>query len=103
MKDLVIAHPDQAWVADITYVQLQVEGVYPAVLLDVFTHAMRGWQLSRSLDQDLTLTALRRALETHRAEIHPADQGLQYASTIITSRSAWARSVRRRRTVTRSA
>jgi transposase InsO family protein len=79
--DLVIAHPDQVWVADVTYVQLQVECVYLAVLMDVFTRAIRGWHLSHSLDHDLTLTALRYALSTHCPEIHHSDQGLQYAAT----------------------
>jgi transposase InsO family protein len=81
VQDLVIDHPDQVWVADITYVQLQLECVYLAILMEVFTRAIRGWHLSRSLDHALTLTALQHALETHRAEIHHSDQGLQYAAT----------------------
>ncbi len=84
VQDLVIDHPDQVWVADITYVQLQLECVYLAILMDVFTRAIRGWHLSRSLDQELTLTALQHALDTHRAEIHHSDQGLQYAATAYT-------------------
>ncbi len=66
---------------DITYVQLAIECVYLAVLMDVFTRAIRGWHLSRGLDQELTLMALRRALTTHCPEIHHSDQGLQYAAT----------------------
>jgi putative transposase len=81
VQDLTVTHPDHVWVADITYVQLERECVYLAVLMDVFTRAIRGWHLSRSLDQALTLTALRRALEHHRAEIHHSDQGVQYAAT----------------------
>jgi transposase InsO family protein len=50
-------------------------------LLDVYSRAMRGWHLSRHLDQSLTLTALRRALVHHRPEIHHSDQGVQYAAT----------------------
>jgi transposase InsO family protein len=85
VQDLVIDHPDHVWVADITYVQLQVECVYLAVIMDVFTRAIRGWHLSRSLDQELTLTALARALKTHDAKIHHSDQGLQYAATAYVS------------------
>jgi transposase InsO family protein len=81
VQDLTITHPDHVWVADITHVQLELECVYLAVLMDVFTRAIRGWHLSRSLDQELTLTALRRALENHRAEIHHSDQGMQYAAS----------------------
>ncbi len=81
VQNLVIDHPDQMWVADITYVQLAIECVYLAVLMDVFTRAIRGWHLSRALDQELALMALRRALTTHCPEVHHPDQGLQYATT----------------------
>ncbi len=73
-------HPDAIWVADITYVRLERDFVYLAVIMDVFTRAVRGWQLSRSLDRHLTLKALRRALASgHCPRIHHSDQGLQYA------------------------
>ena len=62
VQDLDIVRPDQVWVSDITYVHLRDECVYLAVIMDVFTRAIRGWQLSRSLDQHLTLVALHRAL-----------------------------------------
>jgi len=52
--------------------------------MDVFTRAIRGWCLSRVLDQELTLTALRAALETHTPEIHHSDQGVQYAAYAYT-------------------
>jgi putative transposase len=78
---LPITDPDQVWVGDITHVQLALESVYLAILMDVFTRCIRGWHLSRSLDQTLTLTALQRALQTHCPKIHHSDQGLQYAAT----------------------
>ena len=81
---LVVQHPDQVWVADITYLRLKNGFVYLAVLMDVFTRAIRGWHLDRSLDQSLTLTALHQALQTHAPEIHHSDQGLQYAATDYT-------------------
>lgn len=50
--------------------------------VDVFTRSIRGWHLGRTLHQDLTLTALQRALATgRRPEIHHSDQGVQYAAT----------------------
>jgi putative transposase len=78
---LVVQRPDQLWAADITYIRLKNSFVYLAVLMDVFTRAIRGWHLDRSLDQSLTLTALQKALKTHCPEIHHSDQGLQYAAT----------------------
>ena len=80
VKELEITRPDQVWVGDITYVRLQDEFVYLAILMDVFTRAFRGWALSRSLDQELTLMALRKALATGVPEIHHSDQGVQYAA-----------------------
>jgi putative transposase len=78
---LAIVRPDQVWVGDITYIRLRQEFVYLAVLMDVYSRAIRGWHLSRHLDQTLTLSALRRALAQHRPEIHHSDQGVQYAAT----------------------
>jgi putative transposase len=80
VRELEVVRPDHVWVGDITYVKLQQAFVYLAVLMDVFTRAIRGWQLGRKLDGDLTLTALRRALQLHRPAIHHSDQGVQYAN-----------------------
>ena len=84
VESLVVQRPDQVWVADLTYVRLKHRFVYLAVVMDVFTRAIRGWHLDRSLDQSLTLTALQKALQSHCPEIHHSDQGLQYAATDYT-------------------
>jgi len=83
---LAVERPDQLWVADITYVRLRTEFVYLAVLMDVFTRAIRGWHLSHHIDQDLTLTALNRALAAATPQIHHSDQGVQYAATAYVER-----------------
>jgi len=83
---LAVLRPDQVWVADITYIRLRAGFVYLAVLMDVFTRAIRGWQLSRHIDQDLTLAALSRALAQTSPEIHHSDQGVQYAATASVER-----------------
>lgn len=90
VEGLKVTRPDEVWVADITYIRLRKEFVYLAVLMDVHTRCIRGWHLGRGLDQELTLTALRRAYEHGRPEIHHSDQGVQYAATayvaMLTSR-----------------
>jgi putative transposase len=86
IKDLEITRPNQVWVADITYVRLRREFVYLAVLMDLFTRSIRGWHLSRDLDQGLTLAALDWALLLAVPEIHHSDQGLQYAATAYVER-----------------
>lgn len=79
VEGLTIMRPDMVWVGDITYVKLQHSFVYLAVLMDVFTRTIRGWHLARSLEGELTLAALRQALQTHTPTIHHSDQGIQYA------------------------
>lgn len=86
VADLVVNYPDQVWVADITYIDLPHTVAYLAVLMDVFTRAIRGWHLSRRIDQDLTLTALTRALTRGTPHIHHSDQGVQYAATAYVTR-----------------
>ena len=80
VMNLKIDHPEQVWVCDITYVRLGNGFVYLAVIMDVFTRAIRGWNLSRSLDTDLTLGALQQALTLGIPQIHHSDQGVQYAA-----------------------
>jgi putative transposase len=80
VMNLKIDHPEQVWVCDLTYIRLGNGFVYLAVIMDVFTRAIRGWNLSRSLDTDLTLLALRNALTLCIPEIHHSDQGVQYAA-----------------------
>ena len=82
VKDLEITYPDQVWVADITYIRLQRDFVFLAVVMDVFPRVVRGWCLSRQLDQELSLTALQMALQGHRPGIHHSDQGIQYAAQV---------------------
>jgi putative transposase len=74
---------NQLWVADITYIRLEVEFVYLAVILDVFSRRVIGWALDRTLEDELTIAALRMALENRSPEpglVHHSDRGVQYAS-----------------------
>ena len=74
---------DQLWVADITYIRLLLEFVYLAVILDAFSRRVIGWALERTLEDELTLTALRMALEQRKPApglVHHSDRGVQYAS-----------------------
>jgi transposase InsO family protein len=80
IKHLVIERPDQVWCADITYIRLRHEFIYLAVVLDIFTRSVRGWELSRQLSQELPKAALVRALRSARPEIHHSDQGVQYVA-----------------------
>lgn len=73
---------NQVWVADITYIRILTGFVYLAVILDVFSRRVIGWALSKRIDHQLTLAALRMAIEQRNPEpetIHHSDRGVQYA------------------------
>jgi putative transposase len=74
---------NQLWVADITYIRLQREFVYLAVILDAFSRKVVGWALDRTLANGLPLTALERATRERQplpGLVHHSDRGVQYAS-----------------------
>jgi putative transposase len=82
-RQMVVTGVDQLWVADITYIRLREEFVYLAVVLDACSRRVIGWALDRTLEDELTLTALRMALARRVVEpglVHHSDRGSQYAS-----------------------
>ncbi len=82
-RELVVRGLDQLWVADITYIRLEWEFVYLAVILDAFSRRVIGWALDRTLEASLTLDALYMALAQRRPAlglVHHSDRGVQYAS-----------------------
>jgi transposase InsO family protein len=82
-KDMVVTAADQLWVADITYIRLEEEFVYLAVILDGYSRRVIGWSLEDHITDDLTIAALRMALsnrDVHAGLVHHSDRGTQYAS-----------------------
>lgn len=74
---------NQLWVADITYIRLEREFVYLAVILDAWSRRVIGWALDRTLEDELTMEALRMALDRRLPApglVHHSDRGVQYAS-----------------------
>lgn len=81
IRGVQATYPNQVWVADLTYIRLGMRFIYLAVILDAYTRGIRGWQLGRSMDQHLTLTALQKALVHYPPPlVHHSDQGSQYAA-----------------------
>ena len=75
--------PNQAWVADITYIRLRSDFVYLACILDAYSRRCVGWHLSRDMTTQLTLVALQHAIALRQplpGLIHHSDRGVQYAS-----------------------
>jgi len=85
--ELELTGLNQLWVADITYIRLELEFVYLAVVLDAYSRRVIGWALERSLEDELTLAALRMALRERQPAsglVHHSDRGVQYASNDYT-------------------
>jgi putative transposase len=81
--EMVLTGMDQLWRADITYIRLREEFVYLAVILDAYSRRVIGWALDRTMEDELTLSALRMALSRRVVEsglVHHSDRGSQYAS-----------------------
>lgn len=65
------------------YIRILLGFVYLAVILDAFSRKALGYCISKSLDTELALQALRMAIQRRipqRGVIHHSDQGVQYAS-----------------------
>ena len=81
-RQFTASAPDQLWVADITYLPTHAGFTYLAMVIDVFSRKVVGWQFSESMTVDIVLDALNMALVQRKPNgvIHHSDQGSQYTS-----------------------
>ncbi len=82
-RNMILTATDQLWVADITYIRLREEFAFLAVILDAYSRRVIGWALDRTLEDELTLAAVRMALARRIVQpglVHHSDRGSQYAS-----------------------
>jgi len=76
-------HPNQIWVADITYIWTSQGWIYLASVMDLFSRKIIGWNIGTKLTKELAVVALKRALAFRtpsKGLIHHSDRGSQYAS-----------------------
>ena len=82
-RQFTVSRPDTVWVSDITYLWTAEGWLYLAVVMDLYARRIVGWAMSHRITQELTLAALRQALEHRRPPVglvHHSDQGKQYAA-----------------------
>lgn len=87
LPGLCIDHPNQVWVCDITYVEVEVDQfAYLFLLMDLYSRFLLGWHVSPSLVADGALLCLDVALQhlpvAGVAPIHHSDHGVQYTSHV---------------------
>jgi putative transposase len=83
-KRMQLTGINQLWLADITFIRLEQEFVYLAVILDAFSRKVVGWALERSLAAQLAVAALQQAIASRCPPpglVHHSDRGIQYASS----------------------
>lgn len=83
-RNVIPTQPDRVWVTDFTYIRIATGFVYLAAMLDACSRKVIGYAISRQLDTELALAALRAAMANRRPArgtcIHHSDRGCQYAS-----------------------
>ena len=83
-QDFKANAPNRKWVADITYLPTLTGWVYLAVVIDLFSRKVVGWEMSNRLTTPLVTGALKSAIETRRPGtkklLHHSDRGCQYTS-----------------------
>lgn len=82
LADATIVRPNQAWVSDITYIQIEGFFCYLVLITDVFSRRIMGFNLSTSLAVDGLQAALDMALKTVGKSVNGlilhSDHGIQY-------------------------
>ena len=87
-RDFTAAKPNQYWVGDITYLQTTAGWLYLATVIDLYSRAIVGWQISDRIDAKLVTDALQAA---HLMRGKPqnvlfhSDRGSQYCSDMYRS------------------
>lgn len=83
VKGRLITAPNQVWVSDITYIRTVTGFCYLALVTDLYSRKIVGYDISDSLELAGCLRALKLALQAARPAaglVHHSDRGIQYCS-----------------------
>lgn len=87
IKDVEVTKPNQVWASDITYIRTVKGFCYLALITDVYSRKIVGYNLSDSLELAGWVRALQKALKQpgkRSSLIHHSDRGIQYCSNVYT-------------------
>jgi len=85
IKNIKPTKPNQIWVSDITYIRSHNGFCYLALITDLYSRKIVGYDVSSSLELEGCLRALKRAFKTAgktNGLIHHSDRGVQYCSHV---------------------
>jgi putative transposase len=98
VENMVVSRPNQLWVSDITYVELNGEVMYLYLVTDTYSQKIVGWNLSLDLKAESALDALKMAFRSQKnidpySLVHHSDRGVQYCSydytDLLKKKKAW--------------
>jgi putative transposase len=81
IRGLEIIRPNQVFVSDITYISTREGFMYLALITDLFSRKIVGYDISDSLEAEGCKRALKKALSivsNTKGIIHHSDRGIQY-------------------------
>jgi transposase InsO family protein len=81
-RNFTVDRPNAVWLSDITYVWTSEGWLYLAAVMDLHSRMVVGWSMGPRIDADLTLSALRQAIDRREVRpdlVHHSDRGGQYA------------------------
>lgn len=87
IEEMTLTGINQVWASDITYIRINNGFVFLAVILDLYSRKVIGWEISRRIDSNLTLAALEMAIKRRsppKGVIHHSDRGVQYLCEVYT-------------------
>lgn len=82
-RDFTADKPDEKWVSDITYIDVDGEWMHLAVILDLFSRQIVGWAVDETMTTELVLEAFNMAVARRKVTpglILHSDRGVQYRS-----------------------
>jgi len=87
IKGIEINRPNQVWASDITYIRTVKGFCYLALITDMYSRKIVGYDLSDSLELNGCVRALNKAIyqaKNIKGLIHHSDRGIQYCSNVYT-------------------
>lgn len=83
IEALIPTRADEVWVTDITYLRVAETFIYLALITDLYSRKIIGYDISESLNIEGSIRALMQAMRGKNnleGTIHHSDRGIQYCS-----------------------
>lgn len=80
LKEVEITYSNQVWATDITYIRLQGGFIYLLAIMDWYSRSVIEFEISTTLEAEVFVETLKRALKKGKPEIFNSDQGSQFTA-----------------------